>query len=98
MWILSFNQIGFPVAGPLLHGLLALDRIGHQLEILPPHKTRAAILRAEAGKRPVSMFVRPSREVAGHADIDRAVLSVRDHVDGDDPVATDQGWISHRCD
>ena len=79
--IASHDRAGLVGAVPALHGGLALDRGLDLVVPFVPDETFQPVLLREAGNQARAMLVNAPAEIARHADVERAVRSVRHDVD-----------------
>ncbi len=80
VWVQPFNEIDFPVTSPLFHRLLALDGEVNVAKIFKPDEPMKAMVLAEPFKGFFPVLRDTVDEIAGHANVERAVRSVGDDV------------------
>src|SRR5262245_20811536 len=80
MRIGPLDQVELPRAGPLLHGLLALDRFAHVAVLVVPNQRVHLVLAREGGALARAMLLDSKDDPVGHADIQRPPRPARQDV------------------
>ena len=82
LWVHVIDQIDLPRSVPALELLFAGNGRDHITEHFEMDQAVDGILGSEPRKRAVSVLPHPAKQARGHADIQRAVMPARKHVDG----------------
>src|SRR5262245_23251679 len=82
--IFPLYQISLPVARPLLHGLLALDRLSHGVELLVPDEQMHSVLTREARRLTLPVLLDAPDDAVGNANVERSSGFAGEDID---PVA-----------
>jgi hypothetical protein len=75
------DQVDLPRPVPALELLLAQDRILHVAEHLEMDEAIDLVARRKTRRRPVAMLPHPAEQVRRDADVQRAVVPARQHID-----------------
>lgn len=79
--IYGLDQTDLPSSVPLLQSLLAHDCVFHGVMGLHVNQSVETMFLGEAIRAIIFVFPNPSRQIAGHPDIERAVTFVGENVD-----------------
>ena len=77
----AFDELQLPLAVPALDGFFARDRGRHGRVLLEPHQPMHAVVLRVAGYLIVLVLPNASGQVAGDADVERAVAMAGEDVD-----------------
>ncbi len=97
--IVPLDEVDLPVTQILLERLLPTDGVSHRFVRLVPDEPFQPVPLGEARKPPLFVLADPREQLAGDADVERPMLPVRHHVDGDEANeeiarAHAQAWCS----
>jgi hypothetical protein len=79
--VLGIDQVDLPLPAPILELLLANDGPFHVPEHLEMDEPEDGVARGEAGQQPFAMLHEPLEKVRRDANVNRAVLPVREKID-----------------
>src|SRR5262245_36551208 len=82
--VFTFDQVALPHTRPLLHSLLALDRLAHQAKLLIPDQQMHAIFTGEARRLTLPVLLDAPDDVVGNANVERSSGFAGEYID---PVA-----------
>jgi hypothetical protein len=68
-----FNQIDFPLPGPVLDGFFVGDCVGDEVMFFEPDQRFHAVFRGKARRQIVLVLIQAAGQVAGHAGVERAI-------------------------
>ena len=84
--VFGVDQTDLPLSVPALELLLAQDRPLHVAEHLEVHEPVNLVSGREPGKQTFAVLDQPLQQVRGNADVDCAVVLVREQVDARVPL------------